>query len=451
MFAQKLSPEELNALSEKIRFPESRLGINLSYGAEDFTETLSRETPEDYRKILEKYSRRKPRSFAEHKEYADALDRLGHKREALKYYTLAEKIFQDSIQITDDQYSLALGYGKMLISLGLYESAVKILTQALPLGEDKPEIYSHIGVAYIALGNLEKGKELFQTAIRKAKPQESFKYYVGMITAEMLRAMHKLQQNPKISFLEELQTDFLAPAYKLFPEKTRLLEYSLLLGGMLIEEFSIVEDPENFQGIRKNASYYPKFLEIEKYCLKASTGKFRKQPHLFKMLQIINFLKQDIPASYENYKKYIALNPYDKEIYENQTFIFAFAGKYDDAIKVMQEKQKYLPASEDFKTFALLYFKSEDYDKATEYVLKTPNPEFRKFAEFAIETARKNFSKAVSLLNEQEEYDLSDRYYYLAIKNLLEGNREKAKQYLQKDKLLNGAKSLAEELEEFVR
>ncbi len=455
--AQKLSLEEMNRLAEEIYFPEGNLSINLDFTPNDFEENPKLVSPEKHRKTIAKYTHQSPRSFQEYKELAEAYQALGDRENALKHYAAAEKIYRDSVGLYENPYSLVLGYSEILLSLGYLNDAYTLLQRLTELTPDSARIYYTMASVFLMQRKWNKARELTYKAIEKNKPQTDFSHYVSLAVIQLLENMEKIitekSRGRRVSFSELLRLEEFAPASEVYPDKTKLLQYTLELSGMLMDEFiNSPTDPRKFRGTNKNSPAYTKLLKIEKYCIKMTEGKFRKQPYLFNMLQVTDFLKYDIPATYDYYKKYISLNPYKKVIYYNQAFIYTFTENYSKALQIIQEKQKYLPGEKDKKILALLYFKAKQYDKTLQSIAEISDKEYRKLAEFCVEVAKKNYVTASKILGENPEQTIvknKDKYYYFAIKSLIEGNREKAREYILKDQKEGG--SLGENLKTFIK
>lgn len=450
--AQSLSKLELQKLSEEIKYPEVDIDLALNYTKSDLEKTLEPTNTKKFQEIIDEAKVNPPKNAKKMKELGEAYLAVNQRENAYTWFLKADTLYVNSLKENIHQYNKLMEYGEMLLSVQNYKSALSMFQYAIEEAPDSAKAWEKLGYCWLFVGDYKNAEIAFKRAIVKDDLQKS-EYYIDLASAQMMIGMQAYVASAKQGipgdFLTDMDFSFLDTYAETYPLKAKILKYSIQAIGIMFEEVISVDDIQDFKGISKKSKNYSMIKEIHSFFIKISKNEYSKQPYVFKVLQVLEFIKGNVESSHENYEKFIQLNSKNKLIYLNQAAIYGVNKQYEKALDVLLEKRKNFPEPDDFLYIARMYFELDRLDKCMETTNEIPYLDFVVMGKAAIYIRQKKYDLAktelAKILQNTQNYRAK---YYQAVYYLLNGDREKAKKTVEEDIETQGNSSMCTSLKE---
>lgn len=188
--------------------------------------------------------RANPRDVNKGLAYANGLESLGQKDEALSVYQKLAEADPENSKITGL-------YGRKLVAAGKAEQAIPILESAEQKGDQDWRVMSALGTAYDQTGLYQKARDQYAMAL-KADPQ-------NLIVLNNMAMSYALEGNLKQAEAELRAADAL-PRSKTVPRIRQNLALVVGLQGRFDEATKLAQDNLPPEQVQENMAYLKKML-----------------------------------------------------------------------------------------------------------------------------------------------------------------------------------------------
>jgi protein O-mannosyl-transferase len=246
----------------------------------------------------------------------------------LKYWKSSLLLFEHTLAVTKNNYTIYNNYANILNDLGRRTEAVQYLTESLRILPNTPDIHSNLGKTFMDLGRTNEAIEQYQKAIQIDPKFAMAHYNLGIALAakgdyDAAIEQHKIYMGLEANLLQNENTPNAAGRFKKISagkpdsaEIFRNLGYALARSGKPAEAIeyynkSLRGDPDNIQTHGRLALALASLGRIDealaqcRIVLKARPDDVEMHNNSGILLQA----KGEIDEAIESYKKALQIDP----------------------------------------------------------------------------------------------------------------------------------------------